>query len=249
MFREGKNDDGKPIAYIRVVDYKRSTHTFDLNNAENGINIQMLLYLFALQTANENNPTLELRPGGVSYFPSLSGGASDKPLSPYRLLAMNYHESGLFIKDDVTAKDLSDYQDVIFKKFESDSSIDPKELEKIKSSFEPKEQNLAEAKFFDELRRDVMRKITENLDAVFGGTVDALPTTYYESVIMPDGGEKSKFKDPCEYCRFKEICQNAGKNANKIAKTKLKPKTVRKDDDRTFWENKYISKEENGNGK
>lgn len=249
MFNAGTGANGKPTAYIRVVDYKSSAHTFDLQNAQNGINIQMLLYLFALQSANADNPTLELRPGGVNYIPSNNNGASEETLSPYRLLAMNYHESGLFIKDDVTAKDLSDYQDVIFKKFESDSSIDPKDLEKIKSSFEPKEQNLAEAKFFDDLRRDVMQKITENLNAIFDGTVDALPTTYYESVIKPDGGEKSKFRDPCEYCRFKEICQNAGKNVNKIAKTKLKPKTVRKDDDRTFWENKYISKEENGNGK
>ena len=249
MFGAGVGANGKPTAYIRVVDYKSSAHTFDLQNAQNGINIQMLLYLFALQSANADNPTLELRPGGVNYIPSNNNGASEETLSPYRLLAMNYHESGLFIKDDVTAKDLRDYQEIIFKKFESDDTIDPKDLEKIKSSFEPKEQNLAEAKFFEDLRSDIMQKITENLNALFGGTIDALPTTYYESVIKPDGGEKSKFRDPCEYCRFKEICQNAGKNANKIAKTKLKPKTVKKDDDRTFWENKYISKEENGNGK
>lgn len=249
MFKTGDSAGGKPTAYIRVVDYKSSAHTFDLQNAQNGINIQMLLYLFALQSANDNNPTLELRPGGVSYIPSNNNGASEEQLSPYRLLAMNYHESGLFIKDDITEKDLSDYQELIFKKFESDKSIEPKDLEKIKSSFEPKEQNLAEAKFFNDLRGDIMRKITENLNAIFGGTIDALPTTYYESVIKPDGGEKSRLKDPCEYCRFKEICQNAGKNVNKIEKTKLKPKTLKKGDERTFWENKYISREENGNGK
>ena len=249
MFGAGVNDNGKTIAYIRVVDYKSAAHTFDLQNAQNGINIQMLLYLFALQSANADNPTLELHPGGVNYIPSNNNGASEEQLSPYRLLAMNYHESGLFIKDDVTEKDLADYQEVIFKKFESDDSIDPKDLEKIKSSFEPKEQNLAEAKFFEELRGDIMQKITENLNDIFGGTIDALPTTYYDAVIKPDGGEKTKFRDSCEYCRFKEICQNAGKNVNKIAKTKLKPKTAKKDDDRTFWENKYISKEENGNVK
>lgn len=249
MFNSGTSNSGRPAAYIRVVDYKSSAHTFDLQNAQNGINIQMLLYLFALQSANADNPTLELRPGGVNYIPSNNYGASEEQLSPYRLLAMNYHESGLFIKDEVTEKDLSRYHEVIFKKFESDSSIEPKDLEKIKSSFEPKEQNLAEAALFDELRNDVMRKITDNLEQIFGGTVDALPTAYYESVIKPDGGEKSKLKDPCEYCRFKDICRNAGKNVNKIGKTKLKPKTVKKDDDRTFWENKYISKEENGNGK
>lgn len=243
-------ENGKPAAYIRVVDYKSSAHTFDLQNAQNGINIQMLLYLFALQTANENNPTLELRPGGVSYIPSNNLGASEEQLSPYRLLAMNYHESGLFIRDDVTESDLENYKQTIFGKFESDSTIDPKVLEKIKSSYEPKVQNLAEAELFNELRLDVMRKITENLDAVFGGTVDALPTTYYEAAIKPDGSESSKYRDPCEYCRFKDICGNAGKNANKIEKTRLRPKTVKKDDTRTFWENRYIKgKEADGNGK
>ena len=249
MFREGVNDDGKPIAYIRVVDYKRSAHTFDLNIAENGINIQMLLYLFALQSANKDNPTLELRPGGVSYVPSLSGGASDKPLSPYRLLAMNYHESGLFIEDENTAKDLNNYQEAIFKKFDEDSSIEAKDLEKIKESFIPQELNYAKAQFFDKLRAEVMQKITENLNELFSGTINALPTIYSETEIDANGNSKSKQNEPCKYCRFREICQNAGKNVNKIENAKLRTNPTKEGDTETYWENKYISKEETGDGK
>lgn len=249
MFNASSDENGKPIAYIRVVDYKSSVHTFDLHNAQNGINIQMLLYLFALQSANENNPTLSLRPGGVSYIPSNNNGASDKDTAPYRLLAMNYHESGLFIKDEITESDLNSYKERLFNKLDSDSSIDPDELLKIKASFEPKEQNLAEAKFFGDLRGDIMRKVSENLSAIFGGTIDALPTAYYETIIKPNGGESSKLKDPCEYCRFGDICRNAGKNVNKLEKAKLKPKNPKKEDNKTYWENRYISRDkEDGNG-
>ncbi|MDE6726514.1 MAG: PD-(D/E)XK nuclease family protein [Oscillospiraceae bacterium] len=241
MFKADTNDSGKPIAYIRVVDYKSSVHSFDLHNAQNGINIQMLLYLFALQSANENNPTLELRPGGVNYIPSNNNGAANEPISPYRLLAMNYHESGLFIKDEVTESDLNNYTEHISKMLESDSSTDNGKIEGVKKTFEPTKKNLAERKFINALRDDIMKKISENLNAIFGGTIDALPTVYYETLIKPDGGEKSKLREPCEHCRFGDICRNAGKNVNKLERAKLKPKTAKPDDDKTYWENKYIT--------
>lgn len=241
MFRAGEDENGKPIAYIRVVDYKSSVHSFDLHNAQNGINIQMLLYLFALQSANENNPTLELRPGGVNYIPSNNNGAANETLPPYRLLAMNYHESGLFIKDEVTESDLNNYTEHIAKMLESDGSIEIGKIESVKKSFEPTRKNLAERKFINDLRRDVMKKVSENLGAIFGGTIDALPTEYYETMIKPDGGEKSKLREPCEYCRFGDICRNAGKNVNRLERAKLRPKTANPDDDKTYWKNKYIT--------
>lgn len=244
MFGDGSTEDGKNKAYIRVVDYKSSTHTFDLNLAQNGINIQMLLYLFALQSANDNNPTLELHPGGVSYIPSKNYGALEKEANPFRLLAMNYHESGLFIKDDVTESDLKSYNDFIFKKFDEDGKIESDELASIKSSFEPNELNQADAKLFKELRDDIIRTVTENLEEIFSGAINALPTIYSEKTLKPDNKQDSTKKDVCEYCRFKEICQNAGKNVNKIEKANLKPKNPPKDDTKIYWENKYTSKEE-----
>lgn len=237
MFNADISEDGKPVAYIRVVDYKSSVHTFDLNIAQNGVNIQMLLYLFALQSANKDNPTLSLRPGGVSYVPSKNYGASKDETSPYRLLAMNYHESGLFIRDEVTEKDLEGYKNAVFSKLDSDGSITPKELQKIKASFEPTEFNLAEAEHFKNLREDIMKKVTENLGAIFDGVINALPLEHYEE-------GSSDPKNPCEYCRFGDICRNAGKNVIKIPKTKLKPKKPKKDDNTVYWNNKYITQPE-----
>lgn len=241
MFRAGENC-GKPVAYVRVVDYKTAAHSFDLHNAENGINIQMLLYLFALQSANKNNPSLELRAGGVDYIPSKNRGALDEAASPYRLLAMNYHESGLFIKDEMTQSDLESYKKLVFDKLDSDGFLEPKELETIKKSFEPNLRNTAESAYFDSLRENVLKKVTENLSAVFGGRIDALPVNYYELEIQTDGRSKPKSTNTCDYCIFKEICGNAGKNVIKIENAGGKKTACE-------WENRYITGEENGNGK
>ncbi len=244
MFSLGKGDDGKPVAYVRVVDYKSSVHSFDLNNAQNGINIQMLLYLFALQSANEHNPTLTLRPGGVSYVPSKNSGASDKDITPYRLLAMTYHESGLFIKDENTEEDLKSYKDAVCSRLDGDSSIDEKALQSIKNSFEPRVTSLAEAKLFDRLREDVMSKVSENLEAIFGGVIDALPILHTEKRIKADGGDDPKKIDPCEYCRFKDICGNAGKNVIRLKTIPLPDDPGKIKENVTYWENRYITKEE-----
>lgn len=242
MFGAGKNENGKPIAYVRVVDYKTSARTFDLQNAENGVNIQTLLYLFALRSANENNPSMELRAGGVNYIPSKNKGALDEASSPYRLLAMNYHESGLFIKDEETESDLESYKKLVFDKLDSDGFLEPKELAELKSSFEPGVQNTAESGYFDRLRENVLKKVTENLGAVFGGNINALPLNYCEFEIQPDGKKKSKPQKICEYCAFKEICGNAGKNV-------IKPENAAGSDNAEKWKNRYITEEENDNGR
>lgn len=232
MFGAGAGDDEKPIAYIRVVDYKSSAHTFNLKAAQNGINIQMLLYLFALQSANEDNPTLTLRPGGVSYIPSKNSGANEDDASPFYLLATNYHNSGLFISDETTDEDLEGYLKTVSEILDKDKVISPKKLQNLKDSFMPIETNKAEAKYFNELRSDVLNKVSENLDAIFSGVIDALPVSY----------PSKDTKDPCKYCRFGDICQNAGKNVVKIEKGTLKPKTPKKGDTKIYWENKYITK-------
>ncbi|MDE6732011.1 MAG: PD-(D/E)XK nuclease family protein, partial [Oscillospiraceae bacterium] len=232
MFSESADAGEKPIAYIRVVDYKSSAHSFDLKAAQNGINIQMLLYLFALQNANEDNPTLTLRPGGVSYIPSKNGGAKEDDFAPYFLLAAEYQNSGLFIKDETTDKDLECYTNAILAKLESDNVTPQNKLTSFKKTLVPSGTNLAEAKYFNELRDDVLSKVAENLDAIFSGVIDALPVSY----------PTKDTKDPCRYCRFGDICQNAGKNVIKIEKAKLKPQKQKEGDTNIYWENKYITK-------
>ena len=58
--------------YFRVVDYKTGRKDFDYCDVFNGIGLQMLLYLFALEQEGENVLGDNLIPAGVQYFAARS---------------------------------------------------------------------------------------------------------------------------------------------------------------------------------
>lgn len=60
--------DGK--LYLRVVDYKSGKKKFDLANVRMGLDIQMLLYLFALGKEGKAYFGREIEPAGVLYLPA-----------------------------------------------------------------------------------------------------------------------------------------------------------------------------------
>ena len=55
---------------LRVVDYKSGKKKFDLANVRMGLDIQMLLYLFALQKEGTEYFGKEIEPAGVLYLPA-----------------------------------------------------------------------------------------------------------------------------------------------------------------------------------
>ena len=66
---DGWLKDGK--LYLRVVDYKSGKKAFDLSDVRHGLNIQMLLYLFALQKQGKHLfQGQEVVPAGILYFPA-----------------------------------------------------------------------------------------------------------------------------------------------------------------------------------
>jgi len=56
--------------YLRVVDYKTGSKSFDLTEVQNGIGLQMLLYLFTLRQKGEELYGREIVPAGVLYLPA-----------------------------------------------------------------------------------------------------------------------------------------------------------------------------------
>ena len=65
---DGWVHDGK--LYLRVVDYKTGRKSFDLGDVEAGLGIQMLLYLFTLQSQGEAYFGMPVVPAGVLYLPA-----------------------------------------------------------------------------------------------------------------------------------------------------------------------------------
>ena len=58
--------------YLRVVDYKTGRKEFDLSDVYYGMNLQMLMYLFALESEGQRRYKQEVVPAGVMYIPARS---------------------------------------------------------------------------------------------------------------------------------------------------------------------------------
>lgn len=56
--------------YLRVIDYKTGKKSFDLTEIWNGIGLQMLLYLFALEQEGKSLYNHDIIPAGVLYLPA-----------------------------------------------------------------------------------------------------------------------------------------------------------------------------------
>lgn len=65
---DGWEQDG--VLYLRIVDYKTGAKSFDLTEIWNGLGMQMLLYLFALEKEGERLYGKPVRPAGVLYLPA-----------------------------------------------------------------------------------------------------------------------------------------------------------------------------------
>lgn len=249
------DENGGETVYLRTVDYKSSAKGFDINLALHGINIQMLLYLFALIEANRDNPT-KIRAGGVCYVPSKSSGATDIEMSPYTLLAMNHRENGLLIHSKPTDEDMEGFVDFTIKKItEEDGKTTlmntkyedlsaeqqteyteyKKHLDSIRKSLESAPEAEISDEKFEQLREDIIGVIRGNFSEIFGGDISAVPTVYSESQQDINGKKVSKEKNPCKYCIYKSVCKNRG-SVNKIEKTAGE------------WENPYMNKEGEENG-
>lgn len=65
---DGWEHDGR--LYLRVVDYKTGRKSFDMTEVWNGLGLQMLLYLFALEKQGKNLYGMEVESSGVLYLPA-----------------------------------------------------------------------------------------------------------------------------------------------------------------------------------
>ncbi len=89
--------------FVRIIDYKSGGKEFDVSQMAEGLNLQMLLYLFAIwRTQNEKYKNV--RPAGILYMPAgnpkptLERGASEEEQK--RMEQKTYAMSGLLLNDE-----------------------------------------------------------------------------------------------------------------------------------------------------
>ena len=173
--------------YMRVVDYKSSRKKITPETLASGINIQMLLYLFA--STDEGGLYQDFQPAGVLYSPIQ---LSEVKLEDHRIDSRNDSEidsglktSGLIIGDlDV----LEAMENGVAGKYIPAKLNASGELNKKSGCISKEGMKL--------LRENVYGKLREMAESLLSGDAEAVP------LIL----EKKK---PCDFCDYMNICDNS----------------------------------------
>lgn len=169
--------------YIRIVDYKSSGKDFRLSDVVQGLNMQMLIYLFTLWQ-NGGKKYGDFTPAGVLYYPansplvSVQRGATDEEIEAERQKKCTMTGIVLDNSEVIKAMDSTESGTYIPVKYKGGefvgSLIGLTQLEKLKE------------------KADGI--LAEMADALHSGSIEALPAY----------GESYKFV--CDYCDYKAVC-------------------------------------------
>lgn len=187
VFRE----DGR--TYVRVVDYKTGSKEFSLSDIYNGVNLQLLLYLFTVWKL----PPCEFRraiagdgeiiPAGALYFSARPGETfSDRML---------YGDEGLAVAQAAVSRTglvLSDRRIIEAMDRNLSGRYAPVEADK---NGEPKEsKSLVGLEGFERLYGDISDIVEEIGGRMAGGFAAAEPKVYKGNI-------------PCKYCAYGSVCR------------------------------------------
>lgn len=173
--------------YIRIIDYKSSGKNIDKFTLSNGINMQMLLYLFAI--TGEGGAFEDYNPAGVLYSPvTISSVKTEDVRSDTENQAVinsGLKTSGLVLgnKDVLEAMEHDISGNYIPVKLNKENEID-------------KKSSCLSLKAFKQLKEFSYRKLIEMAESVYNGDADANP------LIM------DTVSVPCNYCEYSNVCGN-----------------------------------------
>lgn len=168
--------------YFRVVDYKTGKKDFDYCDVFNGLGLQMLLYLFALEDSGEN-----LLPAGVQYFPArvpliaTESNITDDMLQSLR--GKDWKRKGLLLNDEdvLAAMTSEDGQYRMPYTVKRDGTVSG---------------DVATNKQFIMLKKYVFMVLSRLVDDIASGNVEPNPYTR--------GGSH----DACAFCPYTSVCHN-----------------------------------------
>ena len=174
------------FTYVRVTDYKTYSKSFSMSMVEQGLDTQLLHYLFAYCNQDES-----FVPAGVLYFeiklPDVQIEHSDiSDDTVAKELQSSFKRSGIVIDDVDIIRAMSESLEYVPVKLTKNG-----EFYKNSRSHKSKEEFYAIAEFLNSNVRETSRKI-------FSGDMDIRP------VIVGNS-------DPCKYCKLKCVCRFNGR--------------------------------------
>ena len=182
---DGWLKDGK--LYLRVVDYKSGKKSFDLASVRMGLDIQMLLYLFALQKTGSARFGAEIEPAGVLYLPARDDILpAQRNIPPEKLQAereKQLRRSGLLLSSPE-----------VLQAMEHEALTEPRYLPvrvnkdgDLSGSLASAAQLGKLARYVETLLHDISREIRQ-------GNIDADPCCHTEE------------DSPCRFCDWSAAC-------------------------------------------
>lgn len=189
-------EDGRN--YYRVVDYKTGKKDFDYCDVLNGLGLQMLLYLFAMQEESEALLGKHPIPAGVQYFParvpvlSADGELTDAEAESERKAL--WKRKGLILGDE----------DVIYAMENKDA---PERLCCKRKKDGTLSGDIATKEQFKLLNAYVFRLLSEMVEDISSGNVDANPYT------------RGNSHNACRFCPYSAVCHSATVEGRRNYKT------------------------------
>ncbi len=190
---DGWEHDGK--LYLRVVDYKTGKKAFRLSDVWYGMNMQMLIYLFALYKNGTDRYAKEIVPAAVLYAPAreeivqASRNAQSEEINDLRLKKLK--RSGLILDDSavVEAMEHGDSKKYLPVKLSKEGSLSG--------------DSLAGLEKLGRLSSHIDRMLLEIAGGVRKGSIAAEP--YF----------KNQNDTACNYCDYKAVCRFSEKDGDK----------------------------------
>lgn len=166
-------------AYIRVVDYKTGNKTFSISDIEEGLNLQMLLYIFSLTKGSKSDLNKKFNGNPVAASITYLSVDSSRPKASglkESIEESNIKRSGLILSDEeiIDAISESGNDKYLMRSSRKNSFIDSPTLDLLYNQI-----------------CDVLVKIGESITS---GDINAKPQSS---------------ENPCKYCRFFSICRTS----------------------------------------
>lgn len=177
-------EDGR--SYFRVVDYKTGKKDFDYCDVFNGVGLQMLLYLFALEQQGQEIVGEEAIAAGVQYFPArvpfLSADGAKTAEEAEALRLKEWQRKGLLLQDEQVLTAMDESLERLCCGRGRDGTISG---------------DLADRRQFKLLRQYIFKTLGNMVDDIASGNVTANPYT------------RGTSHSACAFCPYDSICHQA----------------------------------------
>ena len=184
--------------YFRIIDYKTGKKDFDYCDVFNGLGLQMLLYMFALEEHGDKLLGDHPIPAGVQYFParvpyiSTDGQLTDEDVNALR--EKNWKRRGLLLAEDAVLKAMGAEDSPFRMPFtqKKDGSING---------------DIANAQQFALLKDYIFGLLKIMVDDIASGNIEPNPYT------------RGASHNACSFCPYGAICHSASVENRRNYKT------------------------------